>query len=144
MNRTRSSSRSIRTLAAIGALASAALTFGCNGAQLNVPPPYDAGPPCSSLAPLFRACDAGASESVATCSADPTSTDLIVAQIPAGSYPVQCQVQFYFTDLAAGGSCAPAPNPCTCLPADAGTAEDGGPLPGHWSDCSDAGLASIQ
>lgn len=147
---------SFASLVSLGLVAAATLSFGaftafsaltsvgCNSAEVSVPPPIDAGPPCSTLPTQYKGCDAGPQAAVAMCVADTTSSDPTVARIPAGQYPVGCQVQFYFTDLAAGGSCGPAPNPCICLPNDAGASEDGGPLPGQWSNCADAGFASIQ
>jgi hypothetical protein len=124
-------------------LALAAVSLGCNGAQVSTPPPYDAGPACSTLAPIYTACDAGEPAPIAACTTSSSDSDPVVARIPTGSYPVGCQVQFYFADLSAGGSCAPAPNECTCLPGDAG-AGDAEAVPGQWSNCADAGLAQLE
>src|SRR5271168_5143954 len=97
-------------------LALAAVSLGCNGAQVSTPPPYDAGPPCSTIAPIYTNCDAGTAAAVAVCTTSPAASDPAVARIPEGSYPLNCQVQFYFADISAGGTCSPAPNECTCLP----------------------------
>jgi hypothetical protein len=120
------------TAAALVSLTFAVLA-GCNSAQFMSAPPEDAGIVCSTIAPIFSGCDAGAALPNA-CVAAPTSSDSVVARIPAGDYPVGCAVQFYFDDY--GGGCAPAPVPCTCLPGDAGA--DGSPA--QWSNCLDAGL----
>jgi hypothetical protein len=128
----------------VAPLALVAVSLGCNGAQQKTPPPYDAGPPCSTLAPIYTDCDAGgAPAAVAVCTASPTASDPTVAQIPAGSYPVNCKVQFYFEDIAAGGSCDPAVNECACLPGDAGEG-DAASVPGYWSSCADAGFPPVE
>jgi hypothetical protein len=124
-------------------LALAAVSLGCNGAQVSTPPPYDAGAPCDTILPIYTGCDAGQPAPVAACTASPSDSDPTVARIPAGSYPLNCQVQFYFADISAGGTCSPAPNECTCLPGDAG-GEDAAGVPGQWSNCADAGLAVLE
>jgi hypothetical protein len=124
-------------------LSLAALALGCNGAQQKTPPPYDAGIPCDTILPIYTDCDAGQPVPVAACTASPSDSDPTIARIPAGSYPVNCQVQFYFTDVAAGGSCDPAVNECTCLPGDAGGGDAAG-VPGYWSDCADAGFSPVE
>ncbi len=115
--------------------ASLALVAGCNGAEFTQPPPPDAGPPCSTIAPIIR-CDAGGPASVNACTAEPAASDTVVSRIPSGNYPVGCSVQFYFSDF--GGGCAPAPNPCTCL---AGSGSGDASAPAQWSSCADAGIS---
>jgi hypothetical protein len=119
------------------ASASLALLAGCNSAPYTTPPAQDAGPLCSTLAPIIQ-CDAGGPASASVCVADPTSSDTVVAQIPTGNYPVGCTVQFYFE--AYGGGCTPADNSCTCLSGDAGP--DANAPAGQWSNCQDAGLSA--
>ena len=113
------------------AFASLALVAGCNGAQFTEPAQPDAGPPCSTLAPIIG-CDAGGPASASACTAEPASSDSVVARIPAGNYPVGCSVQYYFDDF--GGVCSAAKIPCLCLAGDAGA---------QWSACADAGVSGL-
>lgn len=142
MTRTRSSLLlSLVRVAAPLALAGAAL--GCNGAQQKTPPPYDSGVPCTAIAAIYTDCDAAAPVAPGTCTTSASSSDPTVARIPAGNYPVGCQVQFYFEDVQAGGSCDPAVNECSCLPGDAGGG-DAASVPGYWTNCADAGFPPVQ
>jgi hypothetical protein len=134
----------VRVAAPLSLAALAVVSLGCNGAQQKTPPPYDAGIPCDTILPIYTDCaDAGVAAPVAVCTASPSDSDPTVARIPAGSYPVGCQVQFYFQDIAAGGSCDPAVNECTCLAGDAGEG-DAAAVPGYWSNCADAGFPPVE
>jgi hypothetical protein len=124
----------------LGLAALMALALGCNGAQLSTPPPIDSGPPCESYAPAYKACDAGPAATGPVCTANGTG-DENLSRIPSGTYPVGCQVQFYF-DLN-GGGCQPAPSPCICFLGDAGGG-DAEAVPGQWNNCADAGLQLIE
>jgi hypothetical protein len=133
--------RILSACALAAAFASLSVVAGCNSAQFSEAPAQDAGQQCSTYSPIIedtatqRPCDAGGPPSVNACTADPTSSDTVVARIPAGNYPVNCQVQFYFT--AYGGGCSPADNPCVCLAGDGGP---DGSAQAQWSNCQDAGL----
>jgi len=113
------------------ASASLALVAGCNGAQFSQPPPPDSGPPCSTLSPIIS-CDAGGPPSATACTADPSSSDSVVARIPTGNYPENCSVQFYFDDF--GGTCSAAHIPCLCNLTAAGA---------QWTPCADAGISGL-
>jgi hypothetical protein len=113
------------------AFVSLAFVAGCNGAQFNEAPSADAGPLCSTLAPIIT-CDAGGPASPNSCTAEPTSSDVVVARIPPGNYPAGCRVQFYFGGF--GGGCLAAHYPCTCLADDAGA---------QWGACADAGTSGV-
>jgi hypothetical protein len=126
-----------------------ALAAGCSSAQLSVPPPVDAGPPCPSRAPVLT-CDAGAAPSANACSGGLTlyptvgqGTDA-ASPVPAGSYEVGCTIKFWVQDVASA-DCIPT-QACTCDAFDAGSPasgdggapEEGGAVatgPGAWT-CS--------
>jgi hypothetical protein len=116
-------------LATALAFASLAFVAGCNGAQFTEATPPDSGVACSTINPIIS-CDAGGPAAANACTAEPTSSDTVVARIPTGNYPVNCTVQFYFDSF--GGDCSPAPIPCKCQATDAGA---------QWSPCADAGIS---